>query len=192
MLAPRDTLYLWLMWGVVLLVTIVSAIGCYATQEGFAARLPFVTSCSVAAVVMLTLLVEKTMNHNGGVWRDGKYRRAVPGTNDKLFCMFCTPAFWAEALATGFDSCGMDGGGLPRLAVQPLLAPPPGRDPQLLPDSAAPSAATAAGGDHSSAAAAVSAAPEAPPPPTEVRIAPPTLPPAIPVCPPSAPLPRAW
>ena len=109
------------MWGVVVLVTAVSGVSCYATQEDFAARLPFITSCSVAAVVMLTLLVEKTMNHNGGVWRDGKYRRAVKGSNDKLFCMFCSPAFWAEALAKGFDSCGMDGGGLPRLA---LLAAP--------------------------------------------------------------------
>ena len=174
------------------MVTAISAAGCRTPQDA-AERLPIVNTASVAAVVMLTVLVlvEKTMNHNGGVWRDGKYRQAVTGINYKLFCMFCSPAFWAEALATGFVSCGMNGDSLPRLAVQPLQAPPPAaRDPQLLPDSAAASAATSAGGDHSAAAAAVSAAPEVPPPfrGTDSSSNPP---PAIPACPPSPPPPQS-
>ena len=118
LLSGTTSIYRWMMWVVVVLVTAVSVVGCYAPPD-FAARLTIVTSCSVAAVVMLTVLVEKTMNHDGGVWRDDKYRRAVTGTGGKLFCMFCPSVFWAEALATGFDICGMDGGGLPcLLAVQ--------------------------------------------------------------------------
>ena len=166
------------MWVVVVLVTAVSVVGCYAPPD-FAARLTIVTSCSVAAVVMLTVLVEKTMNHDGGVWRDDKYRRAVTGTGGKLFCMFCPSVFWAEALATGFDICGMDGGGLPCLLAvqQPSKSPhrpkfrsscqtPRPRWLQLLRRAAIIQLLLLRCRWH----------PKCPPPLAEVRISPPTLP----------------
>ena len=157
MLAPRDVLYFLMMWVVVGLVISAGLVSRYVPQDN-AVRLPVIITCAFTAPSLLFLLLKESMNYNGSVWRDGKYRRGDTGT-EKKFCMLCSPIFWAEALATGFDSCGMDGGGLPRLALKPLEVPAPAQAPQLLQN---PEAAAAAGGVQSAAAAAV--APEVPSP----------------------------